>query len=49
MIGCGLLAGAVLQGIGARASETADAGAVPLDEAPAGGAGGPAYALAAGK
>jgi EmrB/QacA subfamily drug resistance transporter len=33
MIGCGLLAGAVLQGIGARADETADA--VPLVETPA--------------
>jgi EmrB/QacA subfamily drug resistance transporter len=32
MLGCGLLAGAVLQGIGARSTETADA--VPLVEAP---------------
>jgi hypothetical protein len=51
MIGCGLIAGAVLQGIGSRNRETADAGAVSLDEAvPLDGA--PAldpYALAAGK
>jgi hypothetical protein len=53
MTACGLLAGAVLQGIGARATETADAGAVPLDEdvpvmvsdTPAS----PPYAVAAGK
>ncbi len=47
MMGCSLLAGAVLQGIGARVTETADAGTVALDEPP------PldeaAYALAAGK
>ncbi len=47
MIGCSLLAGAVLQGIGARAAETADAGTVALDEASAVDA--TAYALAAGK
>ena len=47
MMACGLLAGAVLQGIGARASETADASAVALDEAPAMDPA--AYALAAGK
>ncbi len=47
MIVCSLLAGAVLQGIGARVTETADAGAVALDEAPEVGATG--YALAAGK
>ena len=34
MIACGLLAGLVLQGIGSRSGETADAGAVPLDEQP---------------
>jgi MFS family permease len=32
MVACALVAGAVLQGIGARAAETADAGAVALDE-----------------
>ena len=32
MIACSLAAGLVLQGVGARAKETADAGAVPLDE-----------------
>ncbi len=47
MIVCSLLAGAVLQGIGARVTETADAGAVALDEAPEVGATG--YTLAAGK
>ena len=47
MIACSLLAGAVLQGIGARVTETADAGTVALDEAPAVGAA--AYVLAAGK
>ena len=47
MIACSLLAGAVLQGIGARVTETADAGAVTPDEAPEVGATG--YALAAGK
>ena len=47
MIGCGLLAGAVLQGIGTRSRETADAGAVALDESPTPDAG--AYALAAGR
>jgi hypothetical protein len=31
MIACSLVAGLVLQGIGTRATETADAGAVPLD------------------
>jgi EmrB/QacA subfamily drug resistance transporter len=35
MIGCSLLSGAVLQGIGTRRTETADAGTVPLDEVPA--------------
>ena len=55
MIGCGLVAGAVLQGIGARATETADAGAVALDEivpvtvAPNPTAALPPYAVAAGK
>jgi EmrB/QacA subfamily drug resistance transporter len=34
MIGCSLVAGLVLQGIGGRASETADANAVVLDEEP---------------
>jgi hypothetical protein len=56
MIGCGLVAGAVLQGIGARATETADAGAVALEEIapvtvsarPATSAPSP-YAVAAGK
>ena len=43
MMGCALVAGAVLQGIGARATETADAGTVPLDETA------PPYAVAAGK
>jgi EmrB/QacA subfamily drug resistance transporter len=47
MIACSLLAGAVLQGVGARKTETADAGTVPLDEAPVTDAA--AYALAAGK
>jgi hypothetical protein len=47
MIACSLLAGAVLQGIGARKTETADAGTVPLDEAAATDA--TAYALAVGK
>jgi hypothetical protein len=42
MMGCALLSGAVLQGIGARAAETADAGAVPLDETPV-------YVVAAGR
>jgi hypothetical protein len=37
MLGCGLLSGAVLQGIGARAAETADT--VPLVESPATGDG----------
>ena len=32
MMGCGLLAGALLQGIGGRTAETADAGTVPLQE-----------------
>jgi MFS family permease len=32
MVGCALVAGAVLQGIGARRTETADAGTVPLDQ-----------------
>jgi EmrB/QacA subfamily drug resistance transporter len=35
MIACSLAAGLVLQGIGTRAKETADAGTVPLDERPA--------------
>jgi EmrB/QacA subfamily drug resistance transporter len=48
MVGCGLLAGAVLQGIGARATETADADAVPLDEVPVATPPVP-YAVAAGK
>ena len=43
MMGCSLLAGLLLQGVGSRVTETADAGTVPLDEAPA------FYALAAGK
>jgi EmrB/QacA subfamily drug resistance transporter len=47
MIACSLLAGAVLQGIGTRVTETADAGAVALDEVPTTDAA--AYALAAGK
>jgi hypothetical protein len=34
MIGCSLVAGLVLQGIGSRAGETADAHAVVLDEEP---------------
>lgn len=34
MLGCGLLSAAVLQGIGARTTETADAGAVALEEIP---------------
>jgi EmrB/QacA subfamily drug resistance transporter len=52
MLGCGLLAGAVLQGIGARAAETADA--APLVERPSVGAVPPAtegavpYAVAGG-
>jgi MFS family permease len=56
MVGCGLVAGAVLQGIGARAAETADADAVALDEnVPATvattptAAAAPPYAVAAGK
>ena len=40
MMGCGLVSGAVLQGIGARDTETADAGTVALDES---------YAVAAGR
>ncbi len=47
MMGCSLLAGLLLQGVGSRVTETADAGTVPLDEAPAIDAS--AYALAAGK
>ena len=47
MIGCSLLAGLLLQGLGSRATETADAGTVALDEAPSLDAA--AYALAAGK
>ncbi len=47
MMGCALLAGAVLQGIGARSTETADAGAVPLDEEMELQPGG--YVVAAGK
>jgi hypothetical protein len=51
MMGCSLLAGLVLQGIGTRVTETADA--VPLVEAPATGpAAAPdaaAYALTAGR
>jgi MFS family permease len=56
MVGCGLVAGAVLQGIGARATETADADAVALDESvPATvattptAAAAPPYVVAAGK
>ena len=49
MVGCGLLAGAVLQGIGARATETADAGAVVLDEAAPAAMASPPYPVAAGK
>jgi hypothetical protein len=57
MIGCGLVAGAVLQGIGARATETADAGAVALEEiapvtvgaTPPATSAPPPYAVAAGK
>jgi len=47
MIACSLVAGAILQGIGTRVTETADAGTVALDEAPASGAA--PYALAGGK
>ncbi len=47
MMGCSLLAGLLLQGVGSRVTETADAGTLPLDEAPAIDAS--AYALAAGK
>jgi hypothetical protein len=47
MAGCGLVSGAILQGIGVRAKETADAGAVPLDETPVQPVS--AYAVAAGK
>jgi MFS family permease len=36
MIACSLVAGLVLQGIGSRAGETADANAVTLDEEPLG-------------
>jgi EmrB/QacA subfamily drug resistance transporter len=54
MVGCALLAGVILQGIGSRVTETADAGAVPLDEIPVVTAPTPApvatpYAVAAGK
>jgi MFS family permease len=57
MVGCALVAGAILQGIGARADETADAGAVALDESvpapvavtPAAVTASPPYAVAAGK
>jgi EmrB/QacA subfamily drug resistance transporter len=47
MMGCSLLAGLVLQGIGAGATETADA--VPALEVPAGDPDAVAYALASGK
>ena len=47
MIACSLLAGAILQGIGTRVTETADAGSVALDEAPA--VDPEPYALAGGK
>jgi EmrB/QacA subfamily drug resistance transporter len=49
MIGCSLVAGAVLAGIGARPTETADAGTVPLveEELPAPQASA-AYSVAAG-
>jgi EmrB/QacA subfamily drug resistance transporter len=43
MMGCSLLAGLLLQGVGSRVTETADAGTVSLDEERA------IYALAAGK
>jgi hypothetical protein len=57
MVACGLVAGAVLQGIGARATETADAGAVALDETvpdplavtPTATTASPPYAVVAGK
>jgi hypothetical protein len=57
MIGCGLVAGAVLQGIGARATETADAGTMALDESvpsslattPTAAPASPPYAVAAGR
>jgi EmrB/QacA subfamily drug resistance transporter len=47
MIGCSLLAGLVLQGIGTRVTETDDA--VPLVEVPTGDLDGAVYSLAAGK
>jgi EmrB/QacA subfamily drug resistance transporter len=57
MIGCALVAGAILQGVGARTTETADAGAVALDEmvpaavasAPTAATASPPYAVAGGK
>ncbi|HEY1651745.1 MAG TPA: DHA2 family efflux MFS transporter permease subunit [Acidimicrobiales bacterium] len=49
MLGCGLLSGAILQGIGARTRETADARTVPLDEPPTSLAPAAAYAVVAGK
>jgi EmrB/QacA subfamily drug resistance transporter len=57
MVACALVAGAVLQGIGARATETADAGAVALDETvpdplavtPTATTASPPYAVVAGK
>ena len=48
MIGCGLLAGAVLQGIGGRATETADASGCSTDEPPMATPAVP-YAVTAGK
>ncbi len=47
MIGCSLLAGLLLQGLGSRVAETADAGTVALDETPPVGLS--AYSLAPGK
>jgi hypothetical protein len=49
MVGCGLLSGLILQGIGARKTETADAGAVPLDEIATPAVPASTYAVAGGK
>jgi EmrB/QacA subfamily drug resistance transporter len=49
MVGCGLLSGLILQGIGARKTETADAGAVPLDEVATPAVPASTYAVAGGK
>jgi hypothetical protein len=57
MVGCGLAAGAVLQGIGASATETADAGVIALDEplpvtvapTPTAASVSPSYVVVAGK